>query len=107
MEIGNIVTIIASIIAVIISCYSVWYARFRKGRLTFVCTLWTAIGLEIKEVLKERFKPDGFNIGINIGDVARQTINHVHIHLIPRYKGDIDEHEGGVRGVIPEKRKYK
>lgn len=62
---------------------------------------------KVKELLSERFNPDGFNVGINIGKVAGQTINHVHIHLIPRYKGDIDEPEGGVRGVIPSKRKYK
>ena len=61
---------------------------------------------EVKEILSKRFYPDGFNIGINIGEAAGQTINHVHIHLIPRYKGDIDEPEGGVRGVIPEKRMY-
>jgi len=62
---------------------------------------------EIKKVLSKEFKPDGFNIGVNIGETAGQTINHVHIHVIPRFKGDIDNPEGGVRGVIPEKRLYK
>jgi ATP adenylyltransferase len=49
---------------------------------------------------------EGFNIGINIGEVAGQTVGHLHIHLIPRRKGDMDDPRGGVRGVIPEKQKY-
>jgi ATP adenylyltransferase len=48
----------------------------------------------------------GFNIGINTGLDAGQTVFHCHIHLIPRRKGDIDNPQGGVRGVIPEKRTY-
>ena len=59
-----------------------------------------------KEVLKENFNPDGFNVGININESAGQTVPHVHIHLIPRYKGDVKEPRGGVRGVIPEKKNY-
>ncbi|AGK53638.1 HIT family protein [Bacillus sp. 1NLA3E] len=61
---------------------------------------------ECKDSLSETFSPDGFNIGINCGEAAGQTIFHVHLHLIPRYSGDIDEPRGGVRGVIPEKRMY-
>ena len=48
----------------------------------------------------------GFNIGINSGVVAGQSIMHCHIHLIPRRKGDIENPRGGVRGVIPSKQKY-
>jgi diadenosine tetraphosphate (Ap4A) HIT family hydrolase len=48
----------------------------------------------------------GFNIGINVGADAGQTIFHVHMHLIPRRRGDMDDPKGGVRGVIPQKRKY-
>ena len=48
----------------------------------------------------------GFNIGINVGEDAGQSIFHVHMHLIPRRKGDMKEPKGGVRGVIPEKQKY-
>jgi len=59
-----------------------------------------------KKYLDINFNPDGYNIGINIGKHAGQTIFHVHIHLIPRYKGDIENPRGGVRGVIPEKRIY-
>lgn len=59
-----------------------------------------------KDILAERFQPDGFNVGININETAGQTIPHVHIHLIPRYKGDVSEPRGGVRGVIPERKEY-
>ena len=48
----------------------------------------------------------GFNIGMNIGEDAGQTVFHFHIHIIPRRKGDIDNPRGGIRGVIPGKQKY-
>ena len=48
----------------------------------------------------------GFNIGVNAGIDAGQSIMHCHIHLIPRRKGDVDNPRGGVRGVIPSKQKY-
>lgn len=60
----------------------------------------------VKEIVYHQFKPDGFNIGVNINEAAGQTVPHVHIHLIPRYIGDVDEPRGGVRGVIPDKRSY-
>jgi diadenosine tetraphosphate (Ap4A) HIT family hydrolase len=59
-----------------------------------------------KELLDEKFQPDGYNIGINIGQAAGQTVMHLHIHIIPRYSGDMDKPHGGVRGVIPNKRIY-
>ncbi len=49
---------------------------------------------------------EGFNIGSNVGIVAGQSINHCHIHLIPRRKGDVENPQGGVRGVIPSKQYY-
>ena len=49
----------------------------------------------------------GFNLGINLGESAGQTVSHCHIHLIPRRSGDIDDPTGGVRGVIPAKANYK
>lgn len=55
-----------------------------------------------KKLLEERFKPDGFNIGVNIGYDAGQTIFHLHIHLIPRYKGDVEDPRGGVRHLKKE-----
>jgi diadenosine tetraphosphate (Ap4A) HIT family hydrolase len=59
-----------------------------------------------KEQLDEEFLPDGYNIGINSGEVAGQTVSHLHIHLIPRYKGDVEDPRGGVRRVLPEKANY-
>jgi diadenosine tetraphosphate (Ap4A) HIT family hydrolase len=54
----------------------------------------------------QQFKPEGFNIGINDGAAAGQTIAHLHVHLIPRYAGDRDDPRGGVRWVLPEKAAY-
>lgn len=51
-------------------------------------------------------KPDGYNIGINDGAAAGQTVPHLHIHLIPRYKNDVEDPRGGVRWVVPEKARY-
>ena len=51
--------------------------------------------------------PNGFNLGVNVGAAAGQTVMHVHIHLIPRYTGDMQRPDGGVRGVIPERRVYR
>ncbi len=56
--------------------------------------------------LQTEFNPDAFNIGINDGAAAGQTIPHLHIHLIPRYQGDLPDPRGGVRWIIPEKAKY-
>lgn len=61
---------------------------------------------EAKKMLDREYSPDGYNIGVNCGTAAGQTIMHLHIHLIPRYQGDIDNPRGGVRGVIPDKRIY-
>ena len=68
-------------------------------------SLGVTIGI-IKMILDKKFHPDGYNIGTNCGEVAGQTVMHCHIHIIPRYKGDMDNPRGGVRGVIPEKQKY-
>lgn len=67
--------------------------------------MWTAVDHAIYG-LTELFNPDGFNIGINIGESAGQSIPHVHIHVIPRYNGDVETPRGGVRGVIPNKQNY-
>lgn len=60
-----------------------------------------------RDFLDREYKPDGYNIGINCGASAGQTIMHLHLHLIPRYKNDIEDPTGGVRGAIPEKRIYR
>jgi len=61
---------------------------------------------ETKHNIDEHFHPDGLNIGINQGSAAGQTIMHLHIHVIPRYIGDVESPRGGIRGVIPGKQSY-
>ena len=61
---------------------------------------------QTKNYLDKELEPQGYNIGINCGLVSGQTIDHVHIHLIPRYENDVEDPRGGVRGVIPSKQKY-
>jgi diadenosine tetraphosphate (Ap4A) HIT family hydrolase len=59
-----------------------------------------------KNEIHSNLKPDGFNVGINDGVAAGQTVMHLHIHLIPRFLGDIDDPRGGVRWIFPDKAKY-
>ncbi|MBW9152227.1 HIT family protein [Clostridium estertheticum] len=54
---------------------------------------------EVKEMFDIQYEPAGYNIGINVGKYAGQTINHLHVHLIPRYIGDVDDPRGGVRNL--------
>ena len=60
----------------------------------------------VQGALQEKHKPDGFNIGVNCGEVAGQTVMHAHVHLIPRYAGDVPNPRGGIRHVIPGKGNY-
>ncbi len=61
---------------------------------------------EVKAILDREHKPDGYNIGINNGPAAGQTVMHLHMHLIPRYKGDLPDPRGGVRWILPENAVY-
>lgn len=63
---------------------------------------------EVKSILDERLKPkpDGYNVGFNAGEAAGQTVPHLHIHVIPRYRGDVADPRGGIRNVIPGKGNY-
>jgi len=61
---------------------------------------------QAKAAVEEQFRPDAYNIGINDGAAAGQTVPHLHLHLIPRYSGDIADARGGVRWVIPDKADY-
>jgi diadenosine tetraphosphate (Ap4A) HIT family hydrolase len=61
---------------------------------------------EEKELIDQEFSPDGYNIGVNVGPAAGQSIFHVHIHIIPRYAGDVENPQGGVRHVIPKNAHY-
>lgn len=66
----------------------------------------TIITNKLKKLIDELYSPDGYNVGVNVNEAAGQTINHVHIHLIPRYKGDVLNPIGGVRNIIAEKGDY-
>jgi diadenosine tetraphosphate (Ap4A) HIT family hydrolase len=59
-----------------------------------------------KELVEEEFSPDGYNIGMNCGEAAGQTVMHFHCHLIPRYKGDMDNPRGGIRHCVSGKGYY-
>ena len=60
----------------------------------------------VKRKLDDKYFPNGYNIGVNCGRAAGQTVPHCHIHIIPRYDNDVSDPTGGVRGVIPNKQKY-
>jgi diadenosine tetraphosphate (Ap4A) HIT family hydrolase len=60
----------------------------------------------VKDILQKKFEPQGFNIGVNCGEVAGQSVFHAHIHVIPRYAGDAPNPRGGVRNIIPGKGNY-
>ena len=68
--------------------------------------IWESVKIA-KELIEKKHKPDSYNIGINVGKVAGQSVPHTHVHLIPRYEGDVEDPRGGVRSVIPHNRTYK
>jgi len=70
-----------------------------------VAALWGAVQQARNGLIRE-YSPDGFNIGINDGLAAGQTILHLHIHLIPRYQGDVPDPRGGIRWIFPDKAVY-
>lgn len=57
---------------------------------------------KVKSIIDKEYNPQGYNVGINVGEHAGQTIMHLHVHLIPRYEGDIENSKGGVRKLKPE-----
>ena len=61
---------------------------------------------DVKAILDKEFKPDGYNVGFNCGEAAGQTVMHFHIHIIPRYNGDVENPKGGIRGCIPSMMHY-
>lgn len=58
------------------------------------------LAFTVKEILDARYSPDGYNIGINCGTAAGQTIFHLHMHIIPRYQGDVPDPRGGIRKLM-------
>ncbi len=64
--------------------------------------LWRLVDT-VQQALVAEFRPDGFNVGVNVGVAAGQTVLHCHVHVIPRFAGDTPDPTGGVRGVIPSR----
>jgi diadenosine tetraphosphate (Ap4A) HIT family hydrolase len=67
--------------------------------------LWKLVAL-VRGKLMAELRPDGFNVGVNDGGAAGQTVPHAHVHVIPRRAGDVADPRGGVRWVIPAKARY-
>ena len=81
---------------------SSWFEATREEREALL-----ALVDEVKEQLDARQpKPDGYNLGLNVGEVAGQSVMHLHMHLIPRFEGDVDDPRGGIRAVIPDQAVY-
>lgn len=60
----------------------------------------------VQRYLDQRFRPDGYNLGVNVGEAAGQTVAHAHLHDIPRYRGDVPDPRGGVRWILPDRARY-
>ena len=67
--------------------------------------VWRLVA-EVRLDLERRLSPDGFNVGLNAGRAAGQTVEHAHVHVIPRFVGDVPDPRGGVRWVLPESAVY-
>jgi len=67
--------------------------------------IWKLAG-EVRALLASEHSPDGFNVGVNDGAAAGQTVDHAHLHIIPRYAGDVPDPRGGIRYVIPDRARY-
>jgi diadenosine tetraphosphate (Ap4A) HIT family hydrolase len=67
--------------------------------------VWWLVG-EVRAALAASHTPDAFNIGVNDGEAAGQTVGHAHVHVIPRRRGDVPDPRGGVRWVIPDRAPY-
>jgi diadenosine tetraphosphate (Ap4A) HIT family hydrolase len=67
--------------------------------------LWALLPA-VKALIERQHRAEGYNIGLNVGQVAGQTVAHVHLHVIPRYAGDVADPRGGIRWVIPDRAAY-
>jgi diadenosine tetraphosphate (Ap4A) HIT family hydrolase len=61
---------------------------------------------EVRAHLDARFQPPGYNLGVNVGEAAGQTVGHAHLHVIPRYPGDVADPRGGIRWIVPARAAY-
>jgi diadenosine tetraphosphate (Ap4A) HIT family hydrolase len=82
------------------------YKSFFDATVEEVTAIYELIH-KCKEILDEKYKPTGYNIGINVNESAGQTIMHLHVHLIPRYDNDVEDPRGGIRNLKPQLVPYK
>ena len=78
-----------------------WDVASRKERQAMM-----ELAGDVMDLIRRQHDPDGFNVGFNTGVAAGQTVFHVHLHVIPRYEGDVEDPRGGVRHVVPGKGNY-
>ncbi|MBN1770163.1 MAG: HIT family protein [Deltaproteobacteria bacterium] len=67
--------------------------------------IWALVPV-VRAIIEAETRPDGYNIGVNVGAAAGQTVQHVHLHVIPRCHGDSPDPRGGIRWVLPAKARY-
>ena len=65
-----------------------------------------SLSKEMKKIIDDKYHPDGYNVGFNVNIAGGQTVFHAHMHIIPRYKGDIENPRGGIRKIIKTKTNY-
>ena len=67
--------------------------------------VWSLID-PVRHHIESTHHPDAYNIGINAGEAAGQTVPHAHLHVIPWYKGDVQDPRGGIRWIVPTRARY-
>lgn len=67
--------------------------------------IWRLV-VAVRAIIDRQHRPQGYNVGANVGAAAGQTVDHAHLHLIPRYAGDVPEPRGGIRWIIPARAPY-
>jgi diadenosine tetraphosphate (Ap4A) HIT family hydrolase len=67
--------------------------------------IWQVVAA-VRLALDQQHRPDGYNLGVNVGADAGQTVDHAHLHIIPRYAGDVPEPRGGIRWILPNRARY-
>lgn len=81
------------------------FADFFEATEAEAADMWQALRFAAGALTRE-YGPDGFNVGVNVGAAAGQTVMHLHWHLIPRYRGDQPDPRGGIRRIFPELAEY-
>ncbi len=81
------------------------FADFFEATDAEAAEIWKALRAAATALTRDR-SPDGFNVGVNVGAAAGQTVMHLHVHLIPRYRGDQPDPRGGIRHIFPDLADY-